>query len=432
MNCLKCKNELKALKVKGLSIPYCESCKGMFIKFPFLQKIAEQLDLKTEIVNPVEMEPVKIKEDARICPQCGQPMDKIYFNGTVVDVCKSCNSIWFDNGELSKYFSLFMKQYPQITDNETFLDRYCDPSLKYKQETLNQDIEIQSKETEKNAWYMDGFLMLTCMIIWFLLVGLLFLVLPLLGGILLVPTMILGGFFLAGYRIIKPQEAQVLTVFGKYTGTLRKEGFFWVNPFSQNATGFTPVSLKAMTLDTGRQKINDELGNPIEVGIMVIWEIKDTAKAVFNVENYASFIAAQSDSALRNIVRMYPYDAPEESGVQSLRGDSAEISHKLKNEIQRNVKVAGINVVDAKITHLAYAPEIAVAMLQRQQAAAVIDAKKAIVDGAVGMVEMALNRLSENNVVKLDEIEKAKMVNNLLVTLCSNKEAQPVLKNNLI
>lgn len=236
----------------------------------------------------------------------------------------------------------------------------------------------------------------------------------------------------AGFKILKPQEALVLTVFGKYIGTLRGAGFHWVNPFAQSVTPFVPISLKAMTLDNGKQKINDELGNPIEVGIIVIWEVQDTAKAIFNVNDYKTFISAQSDSALRNIVRMYPYDAPEDKDVQSLRGDSAEISAKLKAEIQRNVKVAGINVVDAKITHLAYAPEIAVAMLQRQQASAVIDAKRAIVDGAVGMVEMALNRLSENNIVQLDELEKAKMVNNLLVTLCANKEAQPVIKNNLV
>ena len=431
MNCSKCNSEMDILKSKGINIPYCESCKGMFIKFPFLQKIAEQIDLKTDIVNPVDMEPVKIKEEARVCPQCGQPMDKIFFNNTVVDVCKTCNGIWFDNGELSKYFSLFMKQYPKITDNDKFLDQYCDENLKENQELFNKDIEIQSKETEKKAWHMDGFLMLICMLIWGIVLFVTFFV-PILGVPLLIVSFPILIIMLGGFRVIKPQEALVLTVFGKYTGTLKKEGFFWINPFSQNATGFTPVSLKAMTLDTGRQKINDELGNPIEVGIMVIWEIKDTAKAVFNVENYAAFIAAQSDSALRNIVRMYPYDAPEESGIQSLRGDSAEISHKLKNEIQRNVKVAGINVVDAKITHLAYAPEIAVAMLQRQQAAAVIDAKKAIVEGAVGMVEMALNRLSENNIVDLDKNEKAKMVNNLLVTLCCSKEAQPVIKNNLV
>lgn len=427
MDCVKCNTELEILKIKSANIPYCKSCKGMWIKFPYLQKIAEQIELKTDIVNPVDMEPIKHKEPPKTCPQCGQAMDKIYFNGTVVDVCKTCNGIWFDNGELSKYFSLFMKQYPQITDNITFLDKYCDPDLKEKQAIINQEIEIQSKEKEKRVISFNGFVVLF-LLLFFGLIGFVASVAfsPIL--IILIPIFILA---LMGFKVIKPQEAMVLTVFGKYIGTLRGAGFHWVNPFAQSVTPFIPLSLKAMTLDTGKQKINDELGNPIEVGIIVIWEVQDTAKAMFNVENYKSFIAAQSDSALRNIVRMYPYDTPEDSGVQSLRGDSAEISHKLKSEIQRNVRVAGINVVDAKITHLAYAPEIAVAMLQRQQAAAVIDAKKAIVDGAVGMVEMALNRLNENNVVKLDEVEKAKMVNNLLVTLCSNKEAQPVLKNNL-
>lgn len=427
MDCVKCNTELEVLKIKGANIPYCKSCKGMWIKFPYLQKIAEQIELKTDIVNPVDMEPIKHKEPPKTCPQCGQAMDKIYFNGTVVDVCKTCNGIWFDNGELSKYFSLFMKQYPQMTDNITFLDKYCDPDLKEKQAIINQEIEIQSKERERRVISFNGFVVLF-LLLFFGLIGFVASVAfsPIL--VILIPIFILA---LMGFKVIKPQEAMVLTVFGKYIGTLRGAGFHWVNPFAQSVTPFIPISLKAMTLDTGKQKINDELGNPIEVGIIVIWEVQDTAKAIFNVENYKTFIAAQSDSALRNIVRMYPYDAPEDSGVQSLRGDSAEISHKLKTEIQRNVRVAGINVVDAKITHLAYAPEIAVAMLQRQQAAAVIDAKKAIVDGAVGMVEMALNRLNENNVVKLDEVEKAKMVNNLLVTLCSNKEAQPVLKNNL-
>ena len=159
--------------------------------------------------------------------------------------------------------------------------------------------------------------------------------------------------------------------------------------------------------------------------------MQDTAKAMFNVNDYNTFLSAQSDSALRNIVRTYPYDAMEGSGKQTLRGDSQEISEKLKAEIQRNVSVAGLNIIDAKITHLAYAPEIAVAMLQRQQAAAIIDAKRAIVDGAVGMVEMALNKLKSDNIVNLSDDDKAKMINNLLVILCSNKEAQPVLKNDI-
>jgi len=398
----------------------------MYLKFPLLKKVSELLELKTDIVNPVDMEPVKVKESPRTCPQCRKPMDKIYFNGTVVDVCKDCNGIWFDNGELAKYFSLFMKQYPQILDNSSFLEKYCD--IKTKQEHTMPEIEIQSKEKERPAWSMNGFLALSAILIF----GLVSLFLAMLFPPILAFSILIAIFCLPGFRILKPQEAMVLNFFGEYAGTLRGAGFHWVNPFAQSVTPFLPISLKATTLDNGKQKINDELGNPIEVGIIVIWEIQDTAKAIFNVQDYRTFISAQSDSALRNIVRTYPYDAPEDSGIQSLRGDSAEISQKLKAEIQRNVKVAGINVVDAKITHLAYAPEIAVAMLQRQQAAAVVDAKKAIVEGAVGMVEMALDRLNKNNIVQLDELEKAKMVNNLLVTLCSNKEAQPVIKNNLV
>ena len=182
-------------------------------------------------------------------------------------------------------------------------------------------------------------------------------------------------------------------------------------------------------MDNGKQKINDVMGNPIEVGIMVTWEVKDTAKAIFNVDNYNSFLSAQCDSALRNIVRLYPYDAPDDSNRQSLKDDSAEISEKLKERIQESVSAAGLNIIDARITHLAYSSEIAAAMLQRQQANAIIDAKRAIVDGAVSMVEMALEKLSRNKNIILDDKTKASMVNNLLVILCGNKESQPVIRN---
>lgn len=426
MNCPKCNSELDVLKIKGLNIVYCKECKGVWIKYPTLRKLADMLDLKTEIINPAEMETINVKEEPRTCPECTKTMDKVYFNGIIVDKCTPCNGIWFDNGELSKYFRLFMKETPQITDNLTFISKYCDNTVKYKEPEFHE-LEIQSKEKEIPIIAMNGFVMLGLM----LLVGMVCIPFLFFAPWLMPIIAVVAVFILKGFKILKPQEAVVLTIFGKYIGTLRGAGFHWVNPFAQSVTPLSTISLKAMTLDNGKQKINDELGNPIEVGIIVIWEVADTAKAIFNVDDYRTFISAQSDSALRNIVRMYPYDAPEDAGIPSLRGDSAEISAKLKAEIQRNVKVAGINVVDAKITHLAYAPEIAIAMLQRQQAAAVIDAKKAIVDGAVGMVEMALNRLSANDIVKLDDTEKARMVNNLLVTLCSNKEAQPVLKNNL-
>lgn len=427
MNCPKCNSELEILNINDLSLHYCKDCGGMWIKYATLKKMGEMLELKSELINPAEMENINVKETPRICPNCTKTMDKVYFNGIIVDKCSACNGTWFDNGELSKYFKLFMKNTPEITDNKTFITKYCNPALKQQKPQEFQELEIQSKEHETPAFSINGFVILGIMLLVILASLPLCLIAPFIVPFL-VPVVI---FMAKGFKILKPQEALALTIFGNYVGTLRGAGFHWVNPFAMSVTPMTTISLKAMTLDNGKQKINDELGNPIEVGIIVIWEVADTAKAIFNVDDYKTFISAQSDSALRNIVRMYPYDAPEESGKSSLRGDSAEISAKLKAEIQRNVKVAGINVVDAKITHLAYAPEIAIAMLQRQQAAAVIDAKKAIVEGAVGMVEMALNRLSSNNIVQLDEVEKAKMINNLLVTLCSNKEAQPVIKNNL-
>lgn len=426
MKCPKCDVELGLYNRDGLKITYCKACKAMWIKFPTLQKIGEMLDLKMPLINPCDMDAIKVKEEARICPDCAKVMDKVYFNGIVVDKCSDCNGIYFDNGELSKYFNLFMKRPAGVVDNITFLENYCNGQRSQAREIAAQDIEIQSKEKEHNVVSINGFFMLFVHLVFALVLVGLYIAFPPLGFLLTIIFVV----SCAGYKMLKPQEAMVLTVFGKYIGTLRGAGFHYVNPFAQSVTPFVPISLKAMTLDNGKQKINDELGNPIEVGIIVIWEVQDTAKAIFNVNDYKTFLAAQSDSALRNIVRMYPYDTPEDSGLISLRGDSQEISAKLKAEIQRNVRVAGINVVDAKITHLAYAPEIAVAMLQRQQASAIIDAKKAIVEGAVGMVEMALNKLSANNIVKLDDVEKAKMVNNLLVTLCSNKEAQPVIKNN--
>lgn len=189
-----------------------------------------------------------------------------------------------------------------------------------------------------------------------------------------------------------------------------------------------------MTLDNGQQKINDELGNPIIIGVVVMWRIVNTARAAFSVDNYSEFLSVQTDMALRNIVRLYPYDLSpgEPDNEKSLRGSSQEIAEKLRVEIQGKVDVAGLEVSEARITHLAYAPEIAAAMLQRQQASAIIDARQMIVDGAVGMVEMALEKLSEKNVVELDEERKAAMVSNLLVVLCGNRDAQPVVNSGSI
>ena len=278
--------------------------------------------------------------------------------------------------------------------------------------------------------------------------------------ILSVAVFVLICICFAGLKVLKPQEALVLTLFGEYYGTLKGEGFYFVNPLCSavNPAAHTTLnqsgdvttagkivtteegkrmSLKIMTLSNNKQKINDCLGNPVEIGIAVMWRVVDTAKAAFNVDNYKEFLSLQCDSALRNIVRIYPYDtAPDVDttgdGIAddgSLRGSSDIVANRIKEEIQSRVQEAGLEIVDARITYLAYAPEIAAAMLQRQQAAAVVDARKLIVDGAVGMVEMALERLSEKNTVELDEERKAAMVSNLLVVLCGNKEAQPIVNS---
>ncbi|MCY7087603.1 SPFH domain-containing protein [Streptococcus oralis] len=273
----------------------------------------------------------------------------------------------------------------------------------------------------------------------------------------------------AGLKVVKPQEALVLTLFGNYTGTIKEPGFYFVNPFSiavnpaihtrlgqsgdvstksslsgvksANSNdvnleiGKKQISLKVMTLSNSRQKINDCLGNPVEIGIAVTWRVVDTAKAVFNIDNYKEYLSLQCDSALRNIVRIYPYDVSPnvdttgdgQADEGSLRGSSEIVANRIREEIQSRVEDAGLEILEARITYLAYAPEIAAVMLQRQQASAIIDARKMIVDGAVGMVEMALERLNEGELVELDEERKAAMVSNLLVVLCGNHDAQPIV-----
>ena len=280
---------------------------------------------------------------------------------------------------------------------------------------------------------------------------------------------IFGWFPLLGLKVLKPQEALVLTLFGNYKGTIKEPGFYFVNPFcsavnpaagtrlaqsgetaqkneslnvtvntGNNVNAFSKkISLKAMTLNNGRQKINDCLGNPIEIGIAVIWRVTDTAKAVFNVDNYKEYLSLQCDSALRNIVRLYPYDVAVDVDTTgdgqadegSLRGSAEVVAGRIRDEIQSKVIDAGLEIIEARITYLAYAPEIASVMLQRQQASAIIDARKMIVDGAVGMVEMALDRLNEKDIVNLDEERKAAMVSNLLVVLCGNHDAQPIVNS---
>ena len=285
-------------------------------------------------------------------------------------------------------------------------------------------------------------------------------------GLLLI---VASAFAHAGLKVVKPQEALVLTLFGNYTGTIKEPGFYFVNPFSVAVNpaihtrlgqsgdvstkstfsgmkssngndvnleiGKKQISLKVMTLSNSRQKINDCLGNPVEIGIAVTWRVVDTAKAVFNVDNYKEYLSLQCDSALRNIVRIYPYDVSPnvdttgdgQADEGSLRGSSEIVAKRIREEIQSRVEDAGLEILEARITYLAYAPEIAAVMLQRQQASAIIDARKMIVDGAVGMVEMALERLNEGELVELDEERKAAMVSNLLVVLCGNHDAQPIV-----
>ncbi len=287
-------------------------------------------------------------------------------------------------------------------------------------------------------------------------------------GILIVG---LGWIPFLGLKVLGPKEALVFTLFGKYTGSLKEEGFYFVNPFSvsvnpaaktrlgqsgdvdngsqvskillsrdeqkKEAAASKKISLKDMTLSNARQKVNDVLGNPVEIGVAVIWRVQDTAKAVFNVDNYKEYLSLQVDTAVRDIVKIYPYDVSPNVDTTgdgkaddgSLRGSTTLVAERIRQMIQEKVSEAGLEILEARITYLAYAPEIAAVMLQRQQASAVIDARKMIVDGAVGMVEMALDRLKENGTVELDEERKAAMVSNLLVVLCGNHDAQPVVNS---
>lgn len=278
------------------------------------------------------------------------------------------------------------------------------------------------------------------------------------GIISFVLILVCTGIATKGFKLLNPNEAIVLTLFGKYYGTINRDGFYYVNPFAsvfapassssvviddaealnQITTGKAfsrKISLKAMTLNNAKQKVNDLEGNPIEIGVVVIWRIKNTAQAVFNVENYHEFVSTQTDASIRNIARLYPYDVGEEEDNdedKSLRASSQEIANEMKTDLQKRVDFAGIEIMEARISHLAYAPEIAAVMLQRQQAKAIIVARQKIVEGAVGMVEMALNKLSEKNVVELDDERKAQMVSNLLVVLCGNKDASPVVNSGSI
>lgn len=330
---------------------------------------------------------------------------------------------------------------------------------------MDTNEQIVNRYTEKPIKTINGFLMLFLILL--LLLGSIaaFIFGPLLLAETNLPAMvalIVAGVIvlivdlvlMCGLKILNPNEALVFTLFGKYHGTLKQDGYFWVNPFCEGINpgaqpasmttvngntsfsfgGSKKISLKTMTLNNEKQTVNDERGNPIIIGTIVIWRIVDTTKAVFNVQNYRTFLSTQCDSATRNISRMYPYDLLEDDSIneKTLRGSSQEIADMMKQDLQQRVAMAGLEILEVRITHLSYAPEIAAAMLQRQQAEAVVAARKKIVEGAVGMVEMALAQLNDDQIVNLDEERKAAMVSNLLVVLCGNKDAQPIVDSGSI
>lgn len=329
---------------------------------------------------------------------------------------------------------------------------------------MSDQEKIINKYAERPAKASSGFAMLAFILLLFLLsvLGIIFGAIFLEGGAIPPGVVLLvGGILLvcaacvmcAGFKVLGPNEAVVLTLFGKYFGTIKADGFYWVNPFCSSinpgnarsvtagsngsitvAGGGGKISLKTMTLNNEKQTVNDERGNPIIIDTVVIWRVVDTTKAVFNVQNYRTFLSIQCDSATRNIARRYPYDLMEDSDTteKTLRGSSQEIAEMLREDLQKRVADAGLEIIEVRIRQLAYAPEIAAAMLQRQQAEAVVAARKKIVEGAVGMVEMALDQLKEDNVVSLDEERKAQMVSNLLVVLCGNKDAQPIVNSGSI
>jgi regulator of protease activity HflC (stomatin/prohibitin superfamily) len=242
------------------------------------------------------------------------------------------------------------------------------------------------------------------------------------GAIGAVVTFTLLALSLTGFVVVNPNESSVVTLFGRYKGSIRDTGLWWVNPFSKRRR----VSMRVRNFESSKLKVNDHDGNPIEIAAVIVWQVVDSAEAMFQVDNYQQFVSVQSESAVRNLATSHPYDAHEE-GQLSLRQSSQEIADALRGEIQARLEKAGVQVLEARISHLAYAPEIASAMLRRQQASAVIAARTKIVQGAVGMVEMALEELSRKEVVHLDEERKAAMVSNMLVVLCSEQNTQPVV-----
>ncbi|MBI2259744.1 MAG: SPFH domain-containing protein [Flavobacteriia bacterium] len=277
---------------------------------------------------------------------------------------------------------------------------------------------MNNLEKEKTA--INGYLML------FVLLGIVLICIKFIVEkelVLLIPIIFISLFMLIGLTIVNPNDSRVLVLFGKYKGTLKSNGFKWVNPFMARKK----VTLKARNFDSTPIKVNDKLGNPIMIGMVLVWKVQDTFKALFEVDQYETFVKIQSESALRKLAGIYPYDNMDHEHEISLRSGGEEVNHQLENELRERLEIAGIEVLEARISSLAYSSEIAGAMLQRQQAIAVVSARQKIVEGAVGMVEMALNQLSEKQIIELDDDKKAAMVSNLMVVLCSDKSASPVI-----
>jgi len=282
---------------------------------------------------------------------------------------------------------------------------------------------METHTVEKQAWSLNGYPMVGLLLINIIIFFSTLITVEAdskLFVFILVPISIFIG---VGFYMVQPKQARVLTLFGKYKGSDKTTGLRWANPLYIKGQ----ISLRIRNFESDKLKVNDQLGNPIEIACVVVWEVTDSAEALFEVDDYESFVSIQSEAALRNLATSYPYDQHEGEQQVSLRSHANQIATALQSEIQSRLSQAGVNVIEARISHLAYAPEIASAMLQRQQAAAIISARERIVEGAVGMVELALNRLSEHNVVELDEERKAAMVSNLLVVLCSDKNTQPVV-----
>lgn len=306
-----------------------------------------------------------------------------------------------------------------------------------------------SREVEYRGGYLNGFLMIAIdILLWALVVSMIIQTASnetMWSGIMIPISLIAAIIFSSGFAKLEPNEAKVLTFFGKYVGTFRKTGFYWINPFMTRKN----VSLRARNLNADPIKVNDKTGNPILIGLVVVWRLKDTYKAIFDIDTevaggnqvgnaasarmnkFEKFVAVQSDSALREVAGMYAYDNEDTKTEESitLRSGAAEINEVLTNKLNERLAMAGLEVIEARINYLAYAPEIAAVMLRRQQAAAIITAREKIVDGAVSMVKMALDKLAADDVVELDDEKKAAMVSNLLVVLCADEPAQPVINS---